>query len=222
MVSHGSRKGRSVRRKPYSFASMVPVAALLLLLAACGEQQGPAPAASASAAKNELTVAKTTKAFSSISYDYSPKTPGELKKMSTLVVVGTVVEVVAGRLEGNSLDDPFAARNSAVLLDLTSVTKGQARTGDQVWIELPIPPGQASVLSAGTVIGAYLGPVPASTPDYPYLLEGNEVPKDAVLYSAVHAQGLKIEVGKTGKTVEPYAEKVVDDSVAEVMQMPAN
>jgi hypothetical protein len=199
---------------------MIRVGALatVSVLAACGPHPGPAVDGgdSASAAQtSRVTPEAVREAFKTIAYDYDPVSVDELASRAEVVVSGTVLEVVDGRIDGaQDMSDPFAGRNAAVLVEVDTVREG-ARTGDRLWIEIDLEPDRLRpVLPPGTEIAVFLVTAPESKKDYPYGGEGSQIPEGVRLWSVTHAQGLVIQYGAEQGTVAPFTEDVNPNATA--------
>lgn len=156
-------------------------------------------------------------AFRLVSLDFTRvRSVNELASQSKLVIAGTIVRVVPGRIEGaKDVDDPFAMRVAAVAIRVDISKKGGAQRGSEVWLELPIAP---QVLRQGLLEGlrvaAFLAPAPPSTESYPYGTQGSSVPVGESLWTLAHPEGLIVQYGATQGTVTPFSDSINSENTA--------
>ena len=151
--------------------------------------------------------------------DFVPVTTDVLYRRSRVVVTGTVTDVVAGRTDGQSVDDPFAVQNLGLAVRVDTVAKGDAvAAGEIVWIELPL--GSTTVAEAqkkmplGMPVAAFLDDARGSRPDYPLLDDGAGYPAGAHLWSPVGPQAFVLGYADTG-TVTPLARSTAPSSTVD-------
>lgn len=99
--------------------------------------------------------------FAGSAANYEPaSSPRELAKWSTLVVEGTVVDIIDGREHGRSHDDPSLALTVSMVVEVKQALKGKSR--DVVYVEMPsqgnTPAGSYKELGAGLPVVLFLIP----------------------------------------------------------------